>query len=226
MYELLKTEARLSKRVVSSNQLRKEGFVPAVIFGKELGSLPIKVEENNLRRCLAKAGQILELEIDGGKKHLVNIDSIERNVTAASKIIHVSFLALQKGKKTTMTIPLLLVGEAIGAKEEGVVNQLMNEIEITGIPQDICDNIEVDITELELNSSITVADLKAPKGLEFSEGDLEKTVVNCSVPKLAEEEPVAAAEGEEGEAAEGEAAEGEAAPAAEGDAAPAAEEKK
>ena len=208
MYELLKVTTRDSKQTGRPNQMRRSGLIPGVIFGKGINSVSIKVTEKDLMKCLANCGQILEVELDNKVKHLVNLFEVQKD--AFSKhILHVSFHKLEQGKKTTVSVPIVLIGTAAGVKDGGVVVQPMKEVELTALPQDIPEALEVDISGLTLEAPIHLNDVKPPKGTEFSKDDLEQIVASCSLPRAEKEEveAPAAAEGETATPAEGEGAE-------------------
>lgn len=214
MYDLLHAESRnLSVKPV---QVRKNGEVPGVVFSKDMESVPVKFREAEVRKVLAHGVKVLEVELQGQGKILVNLDKVQRD-PVSRKVIHLSFHKLNKNQATTVHVPLKMVGTAIGSKEGGVVRLLVAEIEVTGLPHKIPEHLDVDVSEVELNGHLSVSDVKLPGGLSFSDSDLEKNLVNCSVPKVVEEK-VEAAEG----ATEGEASE---TPKAE-EAAPQVEEKK
>ena len=124
-------------------------------------------------------------------------------------VIHIDLMRVRRSEKITISVPLVLVGESIGVKEGGVLSQSMNQIEISCFPTDVPDTIEINIDDLELNDSKSVADITIDnEDVEIlSPEDLNIVSVQ---PPAAEEEPevdeledVEDAEGEEG--AEGEA---------------------
>ncbi len=204
MYELLEGQKRASKDVAKLSKVRKDGFIPGIIFGKEIESISIMIGKSLFAKCLSKSVQIIELVV-GSDKHLVNIDSIQKD-PVSGKILHISFHKLQAGQKTTVSIPVLLVGENEG---EGIVGQLMQEVSVIALPQDIPASIEVNIESLEMGSAIFVRDLAVSDKVSFQEADLDKPVANCSAPSKEEpEEAPADEEGAEG-AEDAEAKEGD-----------------
>ncbi len=208
---VLKAETReLNLSRGELNKKRKAGLVPAVVYGKEIESLPIFVDLLSFKKIYTGHGKIFELNV-GGKTHMVNTKKIEKNVLG-NIVNHINFHKLKAGQSTTVSIAVSLVGEAKGLKEGGIVNTVLDTLPIKGLPKDMPEKVEVDVSELELNGQIVVGDIKLPGKLTI-ELEADKTVVTCAAPKVQAEEPAEAA-------AEGEA--GAEAPAAEGDA-PAAE---
>lgn len=204
---------------VAARRLRaKENQIPGVIYGAHKAPQHIAIAENVINRALeneAFYSHILTLDISGEKQKAV-LKKIQRD-PGSRKIIHFDFLRVSATEKITMNVPLHFTGEdkAPGVtQEDGVVLHAMNEVEIRCLPGDLPEFIEVDISQLKLNESIHLSQLKLPKNVDilaFTHGDdieeHDQTVVSIQMPKKELEEPVPeeAAEGEE-EAVKGEAA--------------------
>ena len=148
-------------------------------------SLPIKVPHRRLHKFLDTAGRVFEVEVEGGKKHLVHLDSIQWD-HMGNKLLHISFHKLRAGVKTTVSIPVHWAGESVGQREGGIIHHQLSEIEVEGLPKDIPEYIEVDVSELEINGTLHLSDISAPKGCEWvTEEDL--TIVSCQPPRPEEE---------------------------------------
>lgn len=189
MYAQLKAYLR-NKDDLPGNKLRKEGMIPAVLYSKHTGSQAIKIKKKTLDRCLHGDRSIFEIEIDG-KKHLASIKEIQK-VPISSKILHISFLAIKKGEKAELDIPIKLIGGSIKSKEHVVITQLLNEIKIKCAPKDAPEHLELSISELAIGDHFTLADLKLPPGVELLAtlaDDLKQTIVTCALPKKEEKEP-------------------------------------
>ncbi|MBT5092916.1 MAG: 50S ribosomal protein L25 [Halobacteriovoraceae bacterium] len=184
MYELLKTEDRANRAVTKARAVRKEGFVPGVIFGKEMdASVNFKVNNNQLSKFLHHSGQVFECQIGTGEKHLVTLAGVDHDATG-SHILHISLHKIPRNQATTVNLPIHFIGDAIGAKEEGsVVQELHDHIEVTGLPSKMPEYIEVDVTNLEINHHYSYGDLKLPEGLELASNP-EENVVTCHHVKL------------------------------------------
>ena len=113
-----------------------------------------------------------------------------------NQITHIDFLAINMTEERTVEVPVQLVGEAVGAKEGGVVEQPLFDLQVTATPDNIPESIEVDITELNINDSYSVADIKVSGDFTI-ENDPEESIVTV-VPPTDEptEEEVEAMEGE------------------------------
>jgi large subunit ribosomal protein L25 len=199
-----------------ARRARAAGRVPAVLYGHGMDPVHLSVDARDFGHALrtgAGSNVLIELSV-GRAKHLALAKEIQRHPVRGS-FVHVDFLAVRRGETVQVRVPVHLVGEAPGVKEEGgIADQDLHEVtveaEVTAVPQ----GIEADVSAMQIGDVLRVADLKAPAGSTIIE-ESEAPVVSIVAPTV-EEEPEVEEEEEAAEAAEGEAAEGEAAPAAEG----------
>lgn len=186
----------------SARRTRRAGSIPAVVYGPEIESLPIAVEERAFRTAMKSAGggsAIFNLEVDG-KRNKVIIRELQRD-PVTSKITHIDFHAISMTKPLHLSIPVHCVGTARGVKTEGGIMQTtMRELEISCLPSDIPEYVEVDVTDLGIGDSVHVRDLSITKAQILSEE--RRTVVVISAPTVmkveapVEEEAVAEEEAE------------------------------
>ncbi len=203
----------------ASRRLRADGKVPAVLYGRGAEPAPLTVAWRDLRSALTTdkgLNALLTIEV-GGKQTKAIVKEIQRHPVRRD-VLHVDFLSVDVDKPITTDVPIVLEGEAtLVLREEGVVEQALNAIVVHAKPDAIPGHLAVDVSELEIGHTITVADLVLPPGVT-TDADPEETVVTAKHAAVEEEpEPVEGEEGEEaaeGERAEGEAAEGGEAPAA------------
>ncbi len=200
----------------AARRIRREDKVPAVVYGHGNDPIHLTLPGHDTMMAIKHGGAnaLLELDIDG-KSQLaltkqVQVDPVRRTLE------HVDFVAVKRGEKVTVDVPVVVVGEA--AKETLVVTEnstVQVEAEATKIPE----TFEVDVTDAEAGTQFLASDLTLPSGTTLLT-DPETLMVNVTaqVEQDLGEEPEVEGEGAEGEAAEGEAAEG-----AEGEAAEAAE---
>ncbi|MFN3234548.1 MAG: 50S ribosomal protein L25/general stress protein Ctc [Gammaproteobacteria bacterium] len=198
----------------ASRRLRREaGLVPAIVYGANKAPVSISLKDNEIRKALqheAFYSNILDLTIDG-KKEKVVIKDIQRHPYKPS-VLHLDFQRVRADQKLTMHIPLHIIGEenAPGKKDGGVVAHLVNELEVSCLPADLPEYIEVDISTLELDQAVHLSQITAPKGVEFVSlsHDNDLTLVSIHLAKVEaepEEEATKAEKGAEGEtSAEGE----------------------
>lgn len=206
----------------STNRLRRDGQVPAVVYG--LGNEPVAVTVPwpELRRALstdAGANALITLEYDGNKD-LTIVKDLQRDPVRRD-VLHVDFLRVDPDATVAVEVPIRIVGEAKEVENNrGIAEQSMTSITVQTKPADIPSHFDVDITDLTVGTSITVSQLVLPDGVT-TDVDPDAAVVSGVATRFTAEEE--GAEGEEGEGEEGEegaaaSAEGggEAADAAEG----------
>ncbi|MCC7078826.1 MAG: 50S ribosomal protein L25 [Acidimicrobiia bacterium] len=192
-------------------RLRRAGQVPAVLYGGGTEVQSVAVEARDLNRVLAtEAGLnvLINLAIGADGAQLAMARQISRH-PLRDQILHLDFIAVSREDRVTAEVPLVLTGEAHGVKEEGgVLQQQLNTIRVEAPVIDVPQSIELDVTHLQLGSSLHVSNVATPAGSEIL-NDPETVVVSVvqtSASRMLEEEEAALAEAE---AAEGEAVEGE-----------------
>lgn len=204
-----------------ARQLRRQGWVPAVLYGAGEPAVPICVSAKELMRVLhTKAGEnaliTLKIEGEGGKEPAVLIKDLQHH-PVTHDVIHADFYRVSLTKKIKVEVPLKFRGEeeAVGVKQEGgVLEHIRREVEVECLPTDIPSEIEVDIGGLKMNDTLHVRDLAVPPGVEVVT-EPDQPVVACVPPRVEEEKPEEeAAEGKEPEVLKqkGEGQEAEAAP--------------
>lgn len=190
----LKAEKRtiLGKQV---KKLRREGLIPANVYGKALSSVAIQVKDVDFKAIYKEVGEtgLVDLMVDGDKKPVL-IKNLQMNYKTDSPL-HVDFYQVNLKEKVKTYVPVELVGEPKAVTEKvGVLLTPFDEIEIEALPEAIPDKIEANIEHLaEVGDQFTVADLKAPEGVAIIE---DATTVLAQIGELAQEEPEEAPEGE------------------------------
>lgn len=200
----VKLEAKIRKETGKgvARRLRREGRVPAVLYGHHLEE-PIILDVNSkdtekILKTNGKTGLInLSFGDENVKDQLAMLVDYQRDVFGTC-LLHVDFKQVRMDEKITVSVPVVLVGEAVGVKAGGVLEQHIREIEVECLPTHIPAHIEVDVAGLDLGHHITVAQLKAPEGVELK-ADPEEMVVSVAITRAvaeagaAEEEPTAEA---------------------------------
>ncbi|MCB9079244.1 MAG: 50S ribosomal protein L25 [Anaerolineaceae bacterium] len=185
----LKAEPRQVKgRAVK--HLRQQGLVPVILYGKDVESTPLQVEERDLEKVLEVAGthQLISLQVNNQRPQLTLARDIQRDVIRRN-FIHVDFYAVKMDQKVVAQVPIHLIGESPAVEEQGgVLTQGLDEIEIECLPADLISSIEVSIETLkELNDSIIVADLVVPDNVAIL-SEPESMVAKVEPPRLIEED--------------------------------------
>ncbi len=182
----------------AARRLRRKGLVPGIVYGGEKDALNIEVDHQalylNLRNERFHAS-ILTLEV-GGAKEQVLLRSVNMH-PYKPQVQHVDFQRVQKNKKLHMKVPLHFVNaeKSPGVKDQGgVVSHVVNELDISCLPDDLPEFVEVDLGGLAVGNSIHARDLALPKGVELAIGKTENPVIaTVVVPTLVTEEEEAAA---------------------------------
>ena len=198
----------------ASRRLRRAGMVPAVLYGGSGEPVNLQLGHNDLfhhAQHEAFYSHILKLIIDG-KDQRVILRDMQRHPFKPT-IMHVDFQRVDENKALTMRVPLHFVNEeqCVGVKTGGgIISHLMTELEISCLPKDLPEYIEVDVVELNVGDALHLSDLKVPEGVEIAAlmhgGDPAQSVVSVQAPRI-EVEPTEEAEAEAAEGAdEGEAA--------------------
>lgn len=172
------------------SKLRKEGFIPAVLYGKKIQNINLSVNANEFEKLLKKAGEstIIELTTDDNKKHSVIIHDVQYHFLK-SHPIHVDFFEVSMTDKLKASIVLEFTGESKAVKlQGGVLMKLLSDVEVECLPADLPHKIEVSISGLDnLNDAIHVKDLKiSPKVKILTPG--EEMVAKIQVPRSVEAE--------------------------------------
>ncbi len=216
----------LGKKV---KRLRNEGLTPASVYGRDFKSISIQAETKALESLFEELGEsgLFNIQIDEGKLLPVLFKNPQYH-PVSDELMHVDFYKVDLTRKISAEVPVELVGEAPVVKLGNVLMHITNTIEVEGLPADLPEKFEVDVSGLEtLEDMISVGSLKIDKDKLTILTDLEQVVVKSEEPKEEEVEMVETApevEGEEGEASE-EGEEGEAEAEKDGETEAAAEEK-
>ncbi len=202
----------------ASRALRREGRVPAVIYGDKKDAVTIHVEERELNKLLGTGhfmNSLVQVDVDGKKARTLPKDVAFDPVT--DRPIHVDFFRLSKGAKVQVNIPVVFINEeeSPGLKRGGVLNVVRYELDLMCDADKIPDQIEIDVTGLEIGDSIHISNVTLPEGSVSSITDRDFTIAGVTAPSAlkSSEDEAEEAEGEEAEegeeGAEGETAEGE-----------------
>jgi len=211
----------LGKKVKS---LRREGVLPAVLFGGDEPSVPLEMDQAKFEKVYEEAGEatIIDLEL-GGKTQDVLISEVQRG--PLGRIYHVDLKRVEAGELMTATVPIEVIGEAPIVKSgEGILLTLLDEVEVECYPRDLPSEIKVDVSGLaEVGQGIEVRELPIDHGkVKVLDQEPEALVLKIDYPQeeeveeeeapVSEEEAIAAIEATE-EKPEGEEEEGKAEPA-------------
>jgi len=188
-------------------RLRKEGKIPAVLYGHKEKTKRILIGQKEFKHVLDALQQetvIVNLKV-GSKNYPCVIKSLQRN-PLDENLLHIDFQHIHKKEKIRATVPIHAVGEAPGVKKGGILDLHLHEVVVRSLPDVLPSHIDIDVSNLDLGETIHLRDLEMPD-VDF-ELSLDTTVVSILVPRAVEAEIKPPAEEELVEAAE-EAVEGE-----------------
>lgn len=215
----LKAVTRTDAGKGQARTLRREGRLPAVLYGPNTDPVMLSVDTSELEDILkgGGAGQaVLNITVDGGKKtHTAMIKELQAS-PLSREYIHVDFYEVDMKRKINVMVPVTTTGKCIGIEMGGMIQLIRRELEVLCLPGEIPESIEIDITELNIGDSVHVKDVKLDGDVEIPH-DVDFTILTILSAKMAEEEveEEELEEGEEGVEEGEEAAEGEAADTAE-----------
>jgi large subunit ribosomal protein L25 len=193
----------------TARQARRDGRIPAIIYGNKEEPVPITVERKILEQELGKSGffiRLLDVDIGGTMHRVLPRDTQYHPVTDIP--MHVDFLRYSAERKITVEVPVHFLNEegSPGLKSGGVINIVRHAIEVLCTADQIPDGFDVDLSGLEIGDSVHASTLALPAGVELTITDRDFTIATIAAPTVmpTEAEEAEALEGEEG-AAEGDA---------------------
>lgn len=207
----LKTKVRNSTGNGPARELRRQGQIPAVLYGPGKETVSLSIDEHAFEKIL-KTRQIshllLNLTIQNGEesKRTAMIKELQKHPVSRA-YLHIDFYEISMDRKIRVNVPVITTGKAVGVEHGGVLQVVRRELEVLCLPNQIPASFEVDISNLDIGDAIHVEDIPHTEGVEVP-ADVNFTVITVLSPKkeaAAEEAEEAAGEAEgEAEAAEGE----------------------
>ena len=154
MKTVLLAKERKELRHSELKEIRDNGNIPAIIYGADMESKSVFVSSIDFTKTIRTVGRngVISLDVDGSKFEVVLTEYQEDAIK--KEIKHVDFLVVNKSSKITVTVKLALIGDAAGVKDGGVMQQTFHELAITSTPGNIPQQIEVDVTNLQVGENI------------------------------------------------------------------------
>ena len=204
----LKAQSRKETGKGVARFLRRQAQIPAVFYGPEVEPVPLALDLRAVERLISSAAGenvLIDLKIDNdgsAQSHRAMIKEIQVDPVKQT-ILHVDFYAISMDKKISLEVPIMLTGEALGVADGGILQQVGRTIEISCLPDQIPDAVEVVVSHLDIGDSLHVSDLQVPGGVEILAE--EQLTIATVVPPVKEEEiepEIPELEEEEGEEVE------------------------
>ncbi len=149
------------------NQMRREGWLPSVIYGRGTENVNLKVDAKTFAELLAHSSSeniLINLDVEGSGTRLAFLKSVQHDAISGAAL-HADFLAIDEKTEITAQIPAVLTGEPAGVKAGGVLEQYVHAIEITCLPNDLPETIEIEVSHLGEGESLHIGDVTYPKGV-------------------------------------------------------------
>lgn len=183
MSAILKANNRDNSRKSIVKQLRREGKLPGVVYGKDTSSKPVYLDGIDFRKTMREIGKngVISLELEG-KKHSVIVTDLQTD-SLKSEYLHADFQEVDMNTELKADVPVRLIGEPIGIKEGGVLQHFLRDISISALPAEIPSEIQIDISELQIGQSVTVGDYKAASSYDVHNHD-EEVIASITPPTL------------------------------------------
>lgn len=183
----LKAAKREDLKSSVTKQLREDGQIPAVVYGKEKEAKTISVDSLALIKTVRDEGRnaVISLDIAGDSAVDVMLHEYQMH-PLKDEVIHADFYMIDLSEEMDVEVPLRLEGEAQGSKDGGILQQPLYELQVRAKPHAIPEEITVDITNLEIGDSLAIADL--PTAAEYEFLDESETTIATVLPPEAEEE--------------------------------------
>jgi large subunit ribosomal protein L25 len=200
----LNAEARSDQGKGASRRLRHAGKVPAVIYGGHADARNVSLEHHRLLQLIDNEkfySSIISVSV-GAEKQAVIVKDVQMH-PAKVAVLHLDLQRVSENEKIRLHLPIHFKGEAVapGVKTQGgVVSHMMADVEVTCLPKDLPEYLEVDMSAMKLNETIFLADVKLPEGVTISAlaHGRNPPVVSVHAPRAAEPEPTAEAAAAEG----------------------------
>jgi large subunit ribosomal protein L25 len=192
----LKAKKRVDVGKCPSRRLRREGKIPAVVYGDRVNSLAVSLDHKEFRRIVASQwgeNTLINLRVDEDER-LEGLTVLIREIQSdpvTDELLHVDLFEVKMDEKVEVEVPVQLRGTPSGVTLGGVLEQERREIRIRCLPSDIPDGIEVDVSDLNIGDAIHVRNVSLPSGTEIME-DEDVVVASVIAPRV--EEPEVAAE--------------------------------
>ena len=148
-------------------QMRREGWLPSVIYGRGVEAHNLKVDAKTFTDLLAHSSSeniLINLDVEGEGTRLAFLQTIQHDPLSGAPL-HLDFLAIDEKTPITAHIPTHLNGEPVGVKAGGILEQYVHALEITCLPNDLPDTLEIDVTALKEGESLHISDVEFPQGV-------------------------------------------------------------
>ena len=187
-FEKLDVDIRKEHGTSAARRTRLQNKVPAVVYHSGIEATPLSVDKTSLNKALRTGQMIFEVNVED-KNQFVLVKEIQY-LPVTDEIIHVDFQKVKEDEKISLEVAVRSFGEAQGVKLGGLLVQMLNSVTIKCKPAEIPEFLEIDVTDMEMNTNLFVKDITLPTDVEMLTAE-DIAVVSVQEPKQEKEEEVA-----------------------------------
>ena len=198
-FEKLNVDIRKEHGTSAARRTRLQNKVPAVVYHSGIEAIPLSVDKISLNKALRTGQMIFEVNVDN-KNQFVLVKEIQYH-PVTDEIIHIDFQKVKEDEKISLEVAVRSSGEAQGVKLGGLLVQMLNSVTIKCKPAEIPEFLEIDVTDMEMNTNLFVKDITLPTDVEMLTAE-DIAVVSVQEPKQETEEEVVEGDAESDEADE------------------------
>lgn len=183
----LEAQSREGRGKGAARTLRREGIVPAIVYGHKQKPAAIQLSEQGLHRFLGAVGENIIINLELGKNEPETVMLKEIQIDPVSmKVLHVDFVRVSLEERVTAHVPITLAGTASGIAEGGIQEFLLRELQIECEVGNLPEHIEIDVSSLEIRDQIRVSDIELVEGMNIID-DLSTIIITIAAPTVIEE---------------------------------------
>ena len=187
-FEKLNVDIRKEHGTSAARRTRLQNKVPAVVYHSGVEATPLSVDKISLNKALRTGQMIFEVNVED-KDQFVLVKEIQYH-PVTDEIIHIDFQKVKEDEKISLEVAVRSSGEAQGVKLGGLLVQMLNSVTIKCKPAEIPEFLEIDVTDMEMNTNLFVKDITLPSDVEMLTAE-DIAVVSVQEPKQEKEEEVA-----------------------------------
>ena len=184
-FEKLNVDIRKEHGTSASRRIRLQNKVPAVVYHSGVEATPLSVDKISLNRALRTGQMIFEVNVED-KNQFVLVKEIQYH-PVTDEIMHIDFQKVKEDEKISLEVSIRSVGESQGVKLGGLLTQMLNSVTVKCRPAEIPEFLEIDVTEMEMNTNLFVKDITLPSDVEMITAE-DIAVVSVQEPKQEAEE--------------------------------------
>ena len=186
-FERLNVDIRKENGTSAARRTRLQNKVPGVVYHSGAEGVPLSVDKNSLKKALKTGQMIFEINVED-KDQFVLVKEIQYH-PVTDDIIHIDFQKVREDEKISLDVAVRSVGDSQGVKLGGILVQMLNSVSVKCKPSEIPEFLEIDVTEMEMNSNLFVKDITLPDDVEMLTSE-DIAVVSVQEPKEEKEEVV------------------------------------